>query len=96
MSQMTGAAPGVSFASWAAVAGRAAERWAAGFVARGTFSTYGDFECVRPAAGRGFDTRFGTGVTGEGVAAGASPAEPPPTDGSAAAGAGSCPAAAEP
>src|SRR2546423_2882941 len=86
LSQMTGAAPGVSFASWAAVAGRA-RRWAAGLFARGTSSTYGDFACERFAAGRGFAAGFGAGVTGAGVAAGATAPEPPPTDGSEAEGA---------
>jgi len=62
----------------------------------GTFSTYGECAWVRFAARCGLAAGLGAGVTGAGVAAGASPADPPPTDGSAAAGAGSCAAAEEP
>src|SRR2546423_8302006 len=77
LSQMTGAAPRVSFASWAAVAGRA-RRWAAGLFARGTSSTYGDFACERFAAGRGFAAGFGAGGTRAGGAAGGAGRPPPP------------------
>src|ERR671928_1534225 len=76
LSQTTGAAPGVSFASWTGVATRA-WRWAAGFFARGTFSTYGEW--VRFVARCGFAAGFGVGVTGDGVAAGATAPDPPPS-----------------
>src|SRR2546423_4764618 len=93
LSQMTGAAPGLSAASWAAVAVRACRR-ADGFFVRGTFSTYGEFACVRVAARCGFAAGCGDGVTGEGVAAGATAPEPPPSDESEADGADGCAGAA--